>query len=228
MRIEGTYTFPAPIEQVFSALTHPDILSQVIPGCERLVQLGPANDGHPPVYELRLRRGPGAEVYTLTLTLTSVQEPKHLRADLDGRGPDGPFSGHGLVDLVQKDSQTLAATVWEVKAPVLAGLPAERRTTWNETAERFAVTVRDRVTGALREAAHKPDSVRHLKTPRGRVVILPASAARLAPERQRQLRLAAWIGGGLLVGLAAIAMIVGLARRLTRASDALTLDSGDS
>ena len=32
MRIEGTYTFAAPIDQVFSALTHPDILSQVIPG----------------------------------------------------------------------------------------------------------------------------------------------------------------------------------------------------
>ncbi len=135
MRIEGTYTFPAPIEQVFSALTHPDILSQVIPGCERLVQLGPAVGDQPPVYEVRLRRGPGAEVYTLTLTLSALQSPSHLRVDLEGRGPDGPFSGHGLVDLVQHDSQTVAASDWEVKSPVLAGLPTERRTAWDDAAE---------------------------------------------------------------------------------------------
>jgi carbon monoxide dehydrogenase subunit G len=226
MRIEGTYTFPAPIEQVFSALTHPDILSQVIPGCERLAQLGPAVGDQPPVYEVRLRRGPGAEVYTLTLTLSALQSPSHLRVDLEGRGPDGPFSGHGLVDLVQNDSQTVAASDWEVKSPVLAGLPTERRTAWDDAAEQFAGALRERAIGALRVAAAAPARVRHLTTPLGRVVILPQSVARLSPEQRAQVRRAAWMGGGLLAGLAAIGLIFAVVRRLARATN--SIDSGDS
>lgn len=218
MRIEGTYTFPAPIEQVFSALTHPDILGQIIPGCERLVQLGPAVGDQPPVYEVRLRRGPGAEVYTLTLTLSAVQSPSHLRVDLEGRGPDGPFSGHGLVDLVQNDGQTVAASDWEVRSPVLAGMPAERQTAWNNSAEQFAVALRDQTNSALRAASASLGGARHLTTPRGRVVILPRSAALLSPEQRVWLRRAAWMGGGLLAGLAAVGLILAVARRLTRAN----------
>lgn len=215
MRIEGTYTFPAPIEQVFVALTHPDILSQVIPGCERLVQLGPAVGDLPPVYEVRLRRGPGAEVYTLTLTLSTVQSPGHVRADLEGRGPDGPFSGHGLVDLVAKDGHTVAASVWEVKSPVLAGLPAERRTTWHDSAEQFVGGMRGRIVSA----ASSSGGIRHLMTPRGRVVILPRGGASLSLEQRGQLRRVAWIGSGLLAGAAFVGLILAVARRLARIGD---------
>ncbi len=183
MRIEGTYIFPAPIEDVFSTLTHPDMLGQIIPGCERLVQLGPAVGEQPLIYEIRLRRGPGADVYILMLTLSAVQSPNHLRADLEGHGPDGPFSGHGLLDLVQQDEQTLVASDWEIKSPVLAGLHSERRTAWNGSAEHFAGALRDRATVALRGEAVSPASMRHLTTPRGRVVIMPkggGSCARTA------------------------------------------------
>jgi len=232
MRIEGTYTFPASIEHVFSALTHPDTLSQIIPGCERLVQLGPAVGDQPPVYEIRLRRGPGADVYTLMLTLTSMQPPDHLRADLEGRGPDGPFSGHGLVDLVQKDNQTLVASVWEVKSPVLAGLPTERRTMWNGSAEQFASTLRDRAISAIRGVTPTPASLRHLTTSRGRVVILPRGAMSPSPEQRDQLRRVAWLSGGLLAGLAAIGVIFALAWKLISHSESSdsgnASDSGDS
>ena len=229
MRIEGTYTFPATIEHVFSALTHPDTLSQIIPGCERLVQLGPATGDQPPVYEIRLRRGPGADVYTLMLTLTSMQPPAHLRADLEGRGPDGPFSGHGLVDLIQKDNQTLVASVWEVKSPVLAGLPMERRTVWNGSAEQFAGTLRDRAISAIRGAAPTPASLRHLTTSRGRVIILPRGAASISHEQRGQLQRVAWLSGGLLAGLAAIGVIVALVRKLIGHSDSEDPDtSGES
>ncbi|HKT39869.1 MAG TPA: hypothetical protein VJR48_15950 [Ktedonobacterales bacterium] len=219
MRIEGTYTFPAPIEQVFSALTHPDILGQVIPGCERLVQLGPAIGDRPPTYELRLRRGLGAEVYTLTLVFNALQSPNHLRVDLEGHGPDGPFSGHGLVDLTQHDGQTVAASDWEVKSPVLAGLPGERQTAWSDSAEQFATTLRDRAIVALRGTAPTPASIRNLTTPRGRVVILPKGSMTLEPDQRVLLRRAAWMGGGLLVGLAVIGLVIAVVRRMTSASE---------
>lgn len=219
MRIEGTYIFPAPIEDVFSALTHPDMLGQIIPGCERLVQLGPAVGEQPPVYEIRLRRGPGADVYTFMLTLSAVQSPTHLRADLEGHGPDGPFSGHGLLDLVQQDEQTLVASDWELKSPVLAGLHSERRAAWNGTAEQFAGALRDSAILALRGEALLPAGMRHLTTPRGRVVILPKDGMALAPEQRVWLRRAALVGGGLLAGLAAIGLIIAVVRRVTGASD---------
>lgn len=229
MRIEGTYTFPAPIEQVFSALTHPDVLGEMIPGCERLVQLGPVVGDQPPVYEIRLRRGPGADVYTLTLTLSTVQSPTHLRADLDGRGPDGPFSGYGLLDLVQKGDQTVVTSVWEVKSPVLAGLPAGRESAWNGSAEQFAEAFRDRAVSTIGSAASSSAATQHLTTPRGRVVILPRSSELLSPEQRILVRRALWLGGGLLAGLAAIGVIVAVMRRLSGAgrSDDLN-DSSDT
>jgi carbon monoxide dehydrogenase subunit G len=225
MRIEGTYTFPAPIEQVFAALTHPDMLSQIIPGCERLAQLGPSDAHHPPIYEIRLRRGPGADVYTLTLTLTDAHAPTSLRADFDGRGPDGPIGGHGIVHLVAHDTQTLATATWEVKSPALAGMAAERQSGWNDSAEQFARSLRDRATSAIFAVGAGPASVRHLTTPRGRVVILPRGNAALSLEQRMALRRAVWLGGGLLAGLAAIGFIVGIVRRLTpsRAEDSSML-----
>ncbi|HEU4783824.1 MAG TPA: hypothetical protein VFS83_10835 [Ktedonobacterales bacterium] len=223
MRIEGTYIFPAPIEDVFSTLTHPDMLGQIIPGCERLAQLGPAVGEQPIVYEIRLRRGPGADVYTLMLTLSAVQSPTHLRADLEGHGPDGPFSGHGLLDLVQQDEQTLVASDWEIKSPVLAGLHNERRTAWNGSAEQFAGALRDHAISALRgkalASASASASAHHLTTPRGRVVVMPKDSMALEPEQRTWLRRAALVGGGLLAGLAAIGLVIAVVRRVTGASE---------
>ena len=230
MRIEGAYTIPAPIEQVFAALTHPDLLGQIIPGCERLIQFGPAADGEPSVYEVRLRRGPGADVYTMTLTLSAehaaqASSPAHLRADLDGRGPDGPFSGTGQVDLAAHDGATLATHTWEVKSPVLAGLPDERESAWNDEASQFASALRDRASSVIHGAVSTSalaGGVRHLTTPRGRVVILPRSDGLLASPQARRI---VWLGGGILAGLAAGAAIFAIVRRLTSAG---ADDMGDS
>lgn len=217
MRIEGAYTIPAPIEQVVATFTHPDLLGQIIPGCERLIQFGPAADGEPSIYEVRLRRGPGTDVYTMTLTLSatqSAQSPAHLRADLDGRGPDGPFSGTGQVDLTQQDGATLATYAWEVKSPVLAGLPAERETTWNDEASQFASALRDRAISVIHGVASTAallGGVRHLTTPRGRVVILPRSDGMLASPQARRI---VWLGGGLLAGLAVGAALFAIIRRV--------------
>jgi carbon monoxide dehydrogenase subunit G len=230
MRIEGAYTFPAPVEQVVSALTHPDLLSQIIPGCERLIQLGPAPDGQPSVYELRLRRGPDADVYTMNLTLSAAQAPRSLTADLDGRGPDGPFSGHGQLDLTQQDGKTLVTSVWDVKSPVLAGMPAERQTAWNGSTEAFAGALRDRAASVLRGGGVATSALshgmRHLTTPRGRVVILPQRNELLSSPQARRVL---WLGGGLLAGLAAAAAALAILRRLTRANESLdTVDRSDA
>lgn len=233
MRIEGAYTIPAPIEQVVSAFTHPDLLGQIIPGCERLIQFGPAADGEPSTYEVRLRRGAAADVYTMTLTVSSThtthaaQSPAHLRAELDGRGPDGPFSGTGQVDLAAHDGATLATYTWEVKSPVLAGLPGERETAWNDGASQFASALRDRAISVIRGAASTAalsGGVRHLTTPRGRVVILPRGDGMLASPQARRI---VWLGGGLLAGLAVGAAIFAIIRRVRRSGADGVSDSSE-
>ena len=56
MRVEGTYTFPGAIGQVFAALINPDALARAIPGCERFIQLGPTTSQEETAYEARLRQ----------------------------------------------------------------------------------------------------------------------------------------------------------------------------
>lgn len=120
---------------------------------------------------------------------------------------------------MQQDEQTLVASDWEIKSPVLAGLHSERRTAWNGSAEHFAGALRDRATVALRGEILSPASMRHLTTPRGRVVIMSQGGTALAAEQRVWLRRAALVGGGLLAGLAAIGLVIAVARRVTGASD---------
>ena len=87
------------------------------------------------------------------------------------------------------------------------------------SAEQFAGALRDRATNALRGEALSSAGMRHLTTPRGRVVILPKDGMALAPEQRLWLRRAALVGGGLLAGLAAIGLVIAVVRRVTGASD---------
>jgi carbon monoxide dehydrogenase subunit G len=40
MKLEGTYTFAAPRDVVWGALMDPEILARVMPGCDKLEQVG--------------------------------------------------------------------------------------------------------------------------------------------------------------------------------------------
>jgi len=45
MRVEGGQTIAGTVEEVFAALLDADTLARAIPGCERLIQLGPPGAG---------------------------------------------------------------------------------------------------------------------------------------------------------------------------------------
>lgn len=40
MKVAGEYTFDAPLDLVWSALQNPTILASILPGCEKLEQIG--------------------------------------------------------------------------------------------------------------------------------------------------------------------------------------------
>jgi carbon monoxide dehydrogenase subunit G len=226
MRIEGTYTFPAPLDRVFTALAEPDVLAKAIPGCERLAQMGPARDDGAITLEVRLRAGAGSAVYLTTAELAALRQPAQVRVDLHGLGPAGPITAHGTLHLTERDDQTEGRYQWEIEA---SGLREEQQDALsNGTGQRLAQSFCERITVALRERAslnaarlsgvnlngHSTGILR-ARTPRGQIIALPREAEppaeRDAPGLPRE---AVWMTAGLVVGLGALALTLSFARRL--------------
>jgi uncharacterized protein len=125
MRIEGSYAFPAPPERILQTLADADVLCAALPGCERLIQLGPpARDGST-CYEARLRLH--ERVYVADLTVIPNPEARRVLLRLNGRSPDGPFHGEGELALavpLSDDGHTQGTYTLELEAPGLSETPA--------------------------------------------------------------------------------------------------------
>ena len=93
MKIAKTYPINAPREQVFAALTDPDVLQQCIPGCESLTATGDN------VYEAQVRIGlPGMKgLYNGKVQVKDPVPPEAFTLVGDGKG--GPGVVHGIARL---------------------------------------------------------------------------------------------------------------------------------
>jgi carbon monoxide dehydrogenase subunit G len=214
MRIEGTYTFSAPITRVFAILTIPDTLQGVIPGCERLIQFGPPDADGVLALEARLRLVPGAPAHTFQMKLSAVRRPEHLR--LDVRDAQGVVHAIGRIDLVEQEQHTVGAYVWEIEggdtpdnqAPAISA----------KVGRRFAQAICQRIAERLQSEQTSSNGKHTLEgtiaqTEHGHIVILPRASAALLPE-QPLLRRVVWMTAGLAVGLTAIGLAIQLVRRL--------------
>jgi carbon monoxide dehydrogenase subunit G len=214
MRIEGTYTFSAPIARVFAILTDPDTLQGAIPGCERLIQFGPPDAEGAVTLEARMRFGPGQRVRTLQMTLGAVRRPEHVR--LDVRDAREAVHAVGRIDLVEQEQHTIGAYVWEIESEgaMRDQIPAISA----EDGRGFAQAVCQRIAEQLR-AEQVSSNGRHVlegtvaQTAQGHIVILPRTSAALLPERP-VLRRVVWMTAGLAAGLTAIGLAIQLVRRL--------------
>src|SRR5260370_33395353 len=83
MRVDGTYTFSGSSARLLAALEDAETLARVVPGCERLLQLGPAGDGTL-AFEARMHMA-GA-IVTATVHASVTRAPARLRLDLRGYG----------------------------------------------------------------------------------------------------------------------------------------------
>ena len=103
MRITGSYTIDAPREQVWEALNDIDILARVVPGCERLEQVGDHE------YEGTVKIGIQAikGTYSGRIRLVDLRVPEHYTLIASGRGGSSVIDGTGSVDLTDQGSQTL-------------------------------------------------------------------------------------------------------------------------
>lgn len=104
MNIEGTYTFQAPIEQVWNSLLDPEILAKALPGIENMRVTGPDS------YEATMHVGVAAVkgTYSGKVSISDKQQPTHYRIHAEGSGARGFVTGDGTIDLAQHNGTTVA------------------------------------------------------------------------------------------------------------------------
>lgn len=84
MKLEGDYTFEAPIRHVWSALFDPEVLAAILPGCEKLEREGSRYTG-----ELTIKVGPVQGTFSGKVDIKDVDELKGYSLTIDGKGPTG-------------------------------------------------------------------------------------------------------------------------------------------
>ncbi len=95
MKLEGSYTFGAPRELVWSMFFDQEVLARTMPGCEKLDRVGDnAFEGR-----MRVQVGPVQGIFRGNVVLSDLQEPESYRMDVDGQGPSGFMKGSGNIRL---------------------------------------------------------------------------------------------------------------------------------
>jgi carbon monoxide dehydrogenase subunit G len=103
VKVEGSYTFDAPRERVWSVLLDADALKNCVPGCEGLT---PTGDN---AYEANLKVGVAAirGNYKGNIRLTDLVEPSSYKMQVDGRGGAGFVRGVASVELEDQGGSTI-------------------------------------------------------------------------------------------------------------------------
>lgn len=103
MKVEGSYTFDAPRERVWSVLMNPESLRSCVPGCE---SLSPTGDN---AYEATLKVGVAAirGTYKGNIRITDAVEPSSYKLHVEGRGGPGFVRGVAEIELVDQGQTTL-------------------------------------------------------------------------------------------------------------------------
>lgn len=103
MKISGSYTLDAPRQQVWDALNDIEVLARIVPGCQRLEQVG-ENE-----YEGTLKIGVQAikGIYNGRIRIEDIQAPHHYRLVAKGRSSNGVVDGSGVIDLADQDGKTV-------------------------------------------------------------------------------------------------------------------------
>jgi carbon monoxide dehydrogenase subunit G len=102
MKLNGTYRFGVPRERVFSAITDPTILQQVIDGCEKMVRI--AED----TYDAHLKIGVAGlkGTYVGKVQLKDLRPPESYTLIIEGKGGPGFVKGRASITLTSSGEGT--------------------------------------------------------------------------------------------------------------------------
>jgi hypothetical protein len=103
MKVTGDYTFEAPQQLVWEALQDPTVLTSVLPGCEKLEEVGEKKyEG-----ELNIRVGPVQGKFQGKIDMQDLRAPEHFEIVIDGRGAPGFVKATASVDLEASGEHTI-------------------------------------------------------------------------------------------------------------------------
>ena len=102
MKISGNYTIDAPREQVWAALNDIGVLARIVPGCERLEQIG--ENEYEGIVKIGIQTIKGT--YNGRIRIEDIQPPHHYRLVAKGRSANGIVDGAGTVDLAEQEGKT--------------------------------------------------------------------------------------------------------------------------
>lgn len=182
MKVSGTYTLDAPRQQVWDALNDIDVLARVVPGCQRLEQIG-ENE-----YEGTLKIGIAAVrgTYSGKIRITDIQAPSHYKLIANGRSSSGVVDGSGTVDLEEQDGKTIltyggdadiGGTLASVGQRLIEGAS---RQLLNQSLKALAAQIAERAAPAAEEAA--PPAAQHQATNGAGDVLVAAPAQATSAE----------------------------------------------
>jgi carbon monoxide dehydrogenase subunit G len=102
VKVEGSYTFDAPRERVWTMLMNPEALKSCVPGIESLTPTGEN------AYDATLKVGVAAirGTYKSTIKLTDLQEPSSYKMNVEGKGGAGFVRGIAAIELVDAGDKT--------------------------------------------------------------------------------------------------------------------------
>jgi carbon monoxide dehydrogenase subunit G len=84
VKVQGTYTFEAPLETVWNALFDPEVLARTLPGCEKLEREGNQFKG-----DINVKMGPVQGKFQGKVDIIDIKERESYTMIVDGRGPAG-------------------------------------------------------------------------------------------------------------------------------------------
>jgi len=103
MKVEGTYTLPAPRQKVWDMLNDPAVLAKTTPGVKKLEPLG--EDRYKATIELGV--GPVKGTYDGQVSITDKQPPERMRLNVEGGGRPGTIKATGELRLEEQGGSTL-------------------------------------------------------------------------------------------------------------------------
>ena len=95
MKIEGSYPFAAPRDVLWPMLLDPQVLANIMPGCEKLETVGENQ------YEgiLKIKVGPVQGKFQGNIALSDISSPESYTITVDGKGAPGFVKGNGSLRL---------------------------------------------------------------------------------------------------------------------------------
>lgn len=103
MKITGKATIDAPRDQVWQALNNIEVLARIVPGCERLEEVG--DNQFEGTVKIGIQSIKGT--YSGKIRLEDIQPPRHYKLVAAGRSANGVVDGVGSVDLEEDGDKTI-------------------------------------------------------------------------------------------------------------------------